>query len=140
MDLLQVGPVNMGIDLSGGNIRMAQHGLNRAQVGPALQEMCGKRVTQGMWSFFSFDPSGKSVATNQLPKALAGQGLARTGQKQNGTGSSPEQLGPHLPQVHSNPLFSPSSEGQDPNFSSLPTDGQVVPFEIDLLRVQGHKL
>ncbi len=35
MDLLQVGPVNMGIDLSGGNIRMAQHGLNRpkAEVG-----------------------------------------------------------------------------------------------------------
>jgi len=44
MDLLEVSPVNMGIDLSGGNIRMAQHGLDRAQVGPALQQVSGEGV------------------------------------------------------------------------------------------------
>jgi hypothetical protein len=37
MDLLQSAALHLCIDLSRGNARMAQHGLNSAQIGPPLQ-------------------------------------------------------------------------------------------------------
>jgi len=46
MDLLESVLVDVGVNLGGGNISMAEHELHGAQVGSMGQEMGGKRVAQ----------------------------------------------------------------------------------------------
>ena len=45
MDLPQMILGDMGVDLRGRDIDMAQHDLNGAQVSAAFQQMSGKRVS-----------------------------------------------------------------------------------------------
>lgn len=44
MDLPESLPVDVGIDLGGGDVRMAEHHLDRTQVCPPLEEVGGKGV------------------------------------------------------------------------------------------------
>ena len=76
MDFLQIGPIHMGIDLCRRDIRVAQHGLHRAEIRAALEQMRGKRVAQRVRGHPLLNPSGQSVAMNQLPERLTGQCLA----------------------------------------------------------------
>ena len=48
VDLVEVLVVYLRIDLRGADIRMAQKFLNDAQIGPPLQQVCRKCVSQGM--------------------------------------------------------------------------------------------
>jgi len=48
MQSLQAFAGDMGVNLSGGEIRMPQHNLNAAQVGAVFKQMGGKRVPQGV--------------------------------------------------------------------------------------------
>jgi len=45
---LQVFPGDVGVNLSGRNVLMPEHGLDRPQVRPSLQEMGGEGVAQHM--------------------------------------------------------------------------------------------
>jgi hypothetical protein len=42
VNLFEADAVDMGIDLGRGDIGMAQHGLNRAKIGAALQQVRGE--------------------------------------------------------------------------------------------------
>ena len=46
MHPLQTSPLDMCINLRGHNIGMAEHDLHRAKVGPAFEQMRGKRMPQ----------------------------------------------------------------------------------------------
>jgi len=75
---LQPVPVDMGVNLRGGNIRVTQHLLNRSQIGPALQKMGGKRMPQRMRLYFLFDPGLLGIMLDDLPKALPADPYAQT--------------------------------------------------------------
>lgn len=45
---MRVGDV--GVDLGGGDVAVAKHLLNAAQIRPIHQQISGKTVTQGMWA------------------------------------------------------------------------------------------
>ena len=72
MNLFEVGPIQMGIDLGCGDIRMAQHGLNRPEVCASLQKVSGKRMAQDMGGHFPFYACSKRTVADQLPESLAG--------------------------------------------------------------------
>ena len=48
MDLSQVFPVHVGVDLCGGDVGVPQKLLNRGQIRATLQEMSGKAVPEGV--------------------------------------------------------------------------------------------
>src|SRR5574342_47907 len=48
VDLPEPLPGHLGIDLRCGDVGVAEHGLDRAEVGAVVQEMRRKRVTQGV--------------------------------------------------------------------------------------------
>ena len=48
VDLPQPLPGHLGIDLGRGDVRVAEHGLDRAKVGSVIQEVRRKRMAQGM--------------------------------------------------------------------------------------------
>ena len=61
-----------GVDLGGGYIGMAQHGLNGTKVGPAFKQMGSKGMPQGMRGNCFGDPRLPAVFTEDLPKSLPG--------------------------------------------------------------------
>ena len=48
VDFLQVGTVQVSVNLCGGNIHMPQHFLNDTQISTSLQKMGGKGMPEGM--------------------------------------------------------------------------------------------
>ena len=48
MDFLETAVLHMGVDLRGGNTGMAQHGLDRPQVRPMIQEVGSERMAKHM--------------------------------------------------------------------------------------------
>ena len=76
MHLLQPRAIDMGINLRRRDIGVAEHGLHRAQVGAAFEQMGRERMAQGVRRDSFVDAGGQSVAANQFPEALAAERLA----------------------------------------------------------------
>ena len=49
VDFSQVLKIQMGIDLSGSDMRMSKHFLDRTQIAAGLQQVGSKRVPQDVW-------------------------------------------------------------------------------------------
>ena len=71
VDILQLLLNHVGVYLCGGDIRMAQHLLDGAQIRPVLQQMGGKGVAEGMGRDVLLDPCLFPVIFHDLPEALA---------------------------------------------------------------------
>ena len=56
MNLSEMLPGDVGVNLGGRNIDMAQHHLDGSQVSTAFQKMTGKGVPDTVGCYFFFDP------------------------------------------------------------------------------------
>ena len=65
-----MGEVQVGVDLSRGNISMAQHTLDAAKVGPPLDEVGGKGMPQGMRANLFLDPGFRRQCLEEFPEHL----------------------------------------------------------------------
>ena len=72
VDLREAFTGEMGIDLGGTNVGMAQHLLYAAQVCSSFQQMRGERVAQHMRRSGSGQAGPAGVSLDQLPAPLAG--------------------------------------------------------------------
>jgi len=81
VDFFQPGAVHMGVDLSGRDICVTQHGLDRTKIGPALKQVSCEGMAEAVRRDPFFDAGGAGIMVNQLPKSLAGQRLAGSGDK-----------------------------------------------------------
>lgn len=70
------------VHLGRGAVRMAQHGLDRADVRPAADEMGGKGMPQGVRRDVLCNPRLLPVGFDNLPEALAAHGPAAAVGKQ----------------------------------------------------------
>ena len=83
MDFFEAFPVDMGVDLGGGDVGVSQEFLDDAEIGPAFKEVGGKGVAEGMRGDFSGVQSAlKGVFFNHSPGIDAVHGPAPGGQKQ----------------------------------------------------------
>ncbi len=48
VDFFEVGVGDMGVDLGGADVGVAEHGLNGAEVGAVHEEVGGEAVTEGV--------------------------------------------------------------------------------------------
>ena len=62
--------------MGGGGIGMAQHGLDRMDIGAAPNQMGRKGMAQGMRGYIGLDTGLFPVVLDNLPEALAAHGLA----------------------------------------------------------------
>src|SRR5260370_8193822 len=69
INLLQPLLDDMGINLCGRNIRVAQHELDGTQVRAALEQMSGKTVPQHVWSKRHAQPVNPPTPLQYLPHA-----------------------------------------------------------------------
>jgi hypothetical protein len=71
----------MGVYLSGGNVNMPQHHLDRPQVGTAFQQMAGKGVAHAVGRYVFMKTGFQGIFANDFPKSLTGHWLAGPGDK-----------------------------------------------------------
>src|SRR6476619_3324456 len=76
VDLSQTRFDYMSVNLCSRQIGVTEHGLDRAQICPTLQQMRRKRMTQNMRAERRVNPGALSVGLQELPEAHAGQSLA----------------------------------------------------------------
>src|SRR5512136_1327946 len=84
MDLLQSILRDVGIDLGGGDVGVAQHHLDGADVRTTLQEVGGKGVAQGVRGNLLADSRSESISPDHLPKRLTREGTARRPHEETG--------------------------------------------------------
>src|SRR5260370_16543189 len=100
INLLQPLLDDMGINLRGGNIRVAQHELDGTEVRAALKQMRGKTVPQHVWSKRHAKTSKPSIGREYLPDADAAQRRAPAIYEQRRiAGDFAEQLRPGAPEI-----------------------------------------
>src|SRR5262245_60330843 len=72
--LRQARALHMGVDLRCRNVGMAQHRLDRTQIGAAFEQVTGERVAQDVRrETRRIDSGGGRQLLEQLKQALAGQ-------------------------------------------------------------------
>src|SRR5437660_9447628 len=69
-DRLEPLAIHVGIDLRGGDVRVAQHRLHRAQVRAALEQVGGEAVAKRMRVDPLLDAGGARIPAEQLPEPL----------------------------------------------------------------------
>src|ERR671911_1535008 len=73
VDLLQLLAREVGVELGGREVGVAEHLLDRAEVATARQQMGGEGVAEGVRAHLSLQPSRVGVAKDDLVEALASQ-------------------------------------------------------------------
>src|SRR6185312_7593878 len=63
----QILAVHVRVDLRGGDIRMTQHFLHRAQIGTGFEQVRGEAVAQGMWRHMSRYTGQRNVIARCFP-------------------------------------------------------------------------
>src|SRR4029077_7436177 len=92
--LLESCAIDVGVNLRRGNIRMAQHRLYGAKIGAALEQMGGKRMTQGVRRDPFLDTGCQRITADQFPESLARQRASRAIDKYKSAGFAFEQSRP----------------------------------------------
>jgi len=85
VEFFQSAAGDLGVDLGGGQIGMAQHRLDRSQVGAALQKVRGKGMSQHVRGNRAVDPGQPHIFFQQLPAAHGAISGARGGRAHEGS-------------------------------------------------------
>ena len=73
IDFPQMLAADMRIYLSGGDLAVSEHELNRPKIGPPLQQVGGKRVPENMRAYLIFQTRLPSIPFQHFPKSLSGK-------------------------------------------------------------------
>ena len=81
VDTAQPFAADMCIDLSGRDLAVPEHELNRAQISTPFQHVGGKRMAQNVRTDLERQARFNRILLEKLPKTLAGEGLSQPGQE-----------------------------------------------------------
>ncbi len=116
MDIFESVLVNMGVDLGGSNIAVAEHHLHGAQVGAVVEQMGGKRMADHMWGDAFVDAGGQGNFSNDLPESQSGHTAAASGNKKIITALALEDMRSSILQVRVDFFFCLFTKGNQSFF------------------------
>ena len=73
VDFFEVFRADMGIDLGGGQIPVSEHLLDAPEITPAVQEVCGEGMAEGMGAHFLVQGGLPDPFADDPARAAAGQ-------------------------------------------------------------------
>ena len=130
----------MGIDLSGGQVAVAQQHLHDPQVRPVVQQVRCERVPQRVRRQRLGDAGLLGHPAQHLPESLAAHRAALTGHKQIfGLRAPLQQQRPGFPQVALQPIGRALTERHQPLLHALPDQAQDSGLHIDLALFEGNQ-
>jgi len=131
MDLLQSVLRDMGIDLGGGDVGMAQHHLNGADIRTPIQEVGGEGMAQSVRGNLFADSCFESIPPNHLPKRLSREGTARKPHEEIGAQPSSGEPGAGGFQIPLEMGDSRGSQGYDSLLGSFSRAAHIAHREVD---------
>ena len=85
MNGFQLAPINLGVDLRGGDRGVTEHLLDDTQVGSSSQQMSGKGMAKLVGMNGLFDPGSFGIITHQLPDACRSERISPHGEEDRST-------------------------------------------------------
>ena len=82
IDLTQILEIQVGVDLRGGKIGMAEQFLDGAQIAAGFQHVGGEGVSQGVWVDMGLDPLQQAPAGHPVLDAAMTDAFALFAEKQ----------------------------------------------------------
>ena len=79
MDFAKVLVGDVGVDLGGGNVGVAEHGLNGAEIGAVHEEVGGEGVTEGVRGDVLGDAGGAGATFDNALNAAGGEATIISG-------------------------------------------------------------
>src|SRR6476646_8972992 len=122
MHLPEVLPIDMGVNLRGRDIGVAEHLLNRAQVRAALEQVGGERVTEGVRRHRLCDPRLFDVSAQNLPGSHSRKWLAAGVEKENSFPTTLFQARPQFAHIGRDGADRRTSNGNEPFLAALAED------------------
>src|SRR4051812_18539812 len=73
VDFFEVFGTDVGVNLGGGNIPVAEHFLDAAQIAPPVQQVGGEGVPEGMWADLLVQRRLPDPFIDDIPRPAVGQ-------------------------------------------------------------------
>src|SRR5688572_3728528 len=128
VDGLQPLPVDVGVDLRGGDLGMAEHLLHVAEVGPSLHQMRGEGMADGVGEDAAVDARPLRPLLQDPPDADAGQLPALAADEDLLAGGVPASA----VDIGAEEVDGPTSHGHDPLLGALAEDAEVARVEVEV--------
>lgn len=109
---------DMGVNLGGSEVGMAQHRLHASEVGATPKKVCGERVPKLVRRQGGVNPRLEGVTLEQLPECLPRQAPTPGGDEEDGLGG-PCDSWTHIPQVLRNRIQCELSKWDKAPFSAF---------------------
>ena len=100
MNGFQLAPIDLSVDLRGGDGGVAEHLLNDAEVGSARQQMGGEGMTELVGMNRLLDPGALGIITDQLPDTCRSEGMSPHGEEDRSAGTRREEFGAGRGEIH----------------------------------------
>src|SRR5690606_5230872 len=142
--LLKVIPIQVCIDLRGGDRFMAQHFLDRAQVSSPFDEMCCKRMPERVGADLLFESNGLCQIADDCEHHYSAHATAIAIKKD--ARFMPllwwlmRRTTPHLFYVYTHKLNGLPADGYEPLFVPLPYDAQQPSVKIQVVQLKRYQL
>jgi hypothetical protein len=130
----------VGVELGGGEVGVAQHLLQRAQVAAPAEQVGGERVAQRVGLICASSPAAGGVTLDDLVEALAGQWAAAAIQKQPRLGLVFEQHGAPAAAVGAECGQRLAPDRHDPLLRALAAGAQQPLVEVDVGELEADRL
>ena len=133
MNAGEVIGIDVGIDLGGGDVGVAEKLLDDAQIGAVAQHVTGKGVAQDVGVDVFLDAGGTGNVFDDLPDPAARHGVAIAGEEQlRGIGSLDQQRAKAL-DIAAEMGGGVAAKGNDPGLFALARYPQDLVFQDNLI-------
>ncbi len=140
INLLQSLFHDMGINLGGGYVRVAQHHLYRTKIRAAVQQVRGEAVPQHMWRQSLTQSRFSSITAEKLPENNAIDGRAGASEEKTRRGFFAQDFRTRFFQVLLNRFEGAATDGHEAFFITLPDAPQAANFHLQVGRFQSAEL
>lgn len=130
--------VELGVDLGGGDTRVAQKLLHHAEIGSAPDQMHRVSVAKGVGAHSLRDACMAAVLFQNSVRGLTTQGGPSIAQEQRGYGT-PHESRTHLGEILFNPRNRVARDRHDPGFAALSGHPEGGLLKVNFLHSEAHR-
>ena len=123
---------DVGVDLRRRKVGMAQHGLHRAEIRAAPQQVGRERMAQLVRRGEGHDPDARRVAADHPPEAFAREATRATRREEEDLLIGRSLPGPHLAEVARSMIQRDLADRNESRLAALPPSADEAALQIEV--------